>query len=405
MGSFSYTCKLTGVPITSGEPAVLIPIKPSGKLYDNSEKSLSEYGKTCLVSNDGARLKFNPCWFPIRLNYNDYGSGEDIVKDDNTEVLEKYYNLPIETLVEIITSHRKDDGYDDALDEIKDQENPGEYGAPNYQDRYKELLNISGMWVHGTVYDELVKEQDHSTTSWGFPLDLGMPEILISFGFTEIEEDPKEARYKRQFEKDGLVVNSDGTWLHVKDTNGIYDLVNLQDYCKSEGVTIDISNHENKSSWELLNDFFIPTIDNLDGDRGLLLSMSTKSMGTILRELMADGMDEEDAADLAFELKHGMMSESKKKIAYRLLNFGCNEHSVKNPITRAYFEAVKEGKLRDVVRDFWRFDSYMYPTGRFYDIIGTSPQCGDAISVKRVLEAALVAVAPQVAQEEEYANE
>lgn len=84
MGHYSMNCKLSHLPITGGTPAVLIIMTPVKNLYNNSEKSLQTYGSTCLVSNDGPRLKFIPCWFPIRGTYNDYGGLEDIIEDDNT---------------------------------------------------------------------------------------------------------------------------------------------------------------------------------------------------------------------------------------------------------------------------------------------------------------------------------
>ena len=119
MGHFSYTCKLSGLPITGSTPAVLIVMKLRKKIYDNSESHLKKFGKTCLISNDGTQVKFQPVWFPIRANYNDYGGTEDIIKDDNTEALEKYYGLTIEQIMDIVTSGRKDDGYDGSLSAIK----------------------------------------------------------------------------------------------------------------------------------------------------------------------------------------------------------------------------------------------------------------------------------------------
>ena len=35
MGSFSFTCQLSGLPITSGEKAVIIPIIPKDHWWDN----------------------------------------------------------------------------------------------------------------------------------------------------------------------------------------------------------------------------------------------------------------------------------------------------------------------------------------------------------------------------------
>ena len=53
-----------------------------------------------------------------------------------------------------------------------------------------------------------------------------------------------------------------------------------------------------------------------------------------------------------------------------------------------YYQACKDGKLRDVLRQFWAFDNYLYATGTFYDIVGTSPQDGEIKMVKEVLDIA-----------------
>jgi hypothetical protein len=39
---------------------------PTGKMYDNSDETLVKYGKTYMCSNDGPRMKYSPCWFPIK---------------------------------------------------------------------------------------------------------------------------------------------------------------------------------------------------------------------------------------------------------------------------------------------------------------------------------------------------
>jgi len=44
MGHFSYSCKLTGLPITSGTPIALVVMKHNGKIYKYSDESLQKYG-------------------------------------------------------------------------------------------------------------------------------------------------------------------------------------------------------------------------------------------------------------------------------------------------------------------------------------------------------------------------
>ena len=50
--------------------------------------------------NDGSFRFWRPFGLPIHGEYDDYGSIENIVKDKNTEALEKYFEMPIEAIVE-----------------------------------------------------------------------------------------------------------------------------------------------------------------------------------------------------------------------------------------------------------------------------------------------------------------
>ena len=66
MGHFSYTCQLSGVPITDGTRAVLLPLFPKkGMGYDASTEKLSKIGKGSLITNDGPNLYFYELFFPI----------------------------------------------------------------------------------------------------------------------------------------------------------------------------------------------------------------------------------------------------------------------------------------------------------------------------------------------------
>jgi hypothetical protein len=50
--------------------------------------------------------------------------------------------------------------------------------------------------------------------------------------------------------------------------------------------------------------------------------------------------------------------------------------------------AAKEGRLKDNLLRFWKFDNYMYACGRYYEIVGTSPQDGLHQTVLKVLTVA-----------------
>jgi len=83
-------------------------------------------------------------------------------------------------------------------------------------------------------------------------------------------------------------------------------------------------------------------------------------------------------------------------LTYYFLNGKFNEYGIKNPMTPIYVKSAIDGKLNDIVGDFWKFDSYMYIMGVFYDIVGTAPQDGEFKEVKKVLEIALDVINEQI---------
>lgn len=413
MGHFSHNCKLTGLPITSGK-AVLIVMKPQDNLWDNSEQKLRKYGKTYMCSNDGPRLKYIPCWFPIMGEYDTYGRLENIVHDDNTVILEEYYGLTIEELVDIVCSSRKDDGYDGVLNKIKVKPNPDydDYNKPQYDEKYKELVRLSGMWVHGDLYEQLTKEK--IVDQWENSLDLGTPQILTALGFKEL---PKRGRgrYNRNFEKDGLIVKSDGTWLEIPNEH-IYRLKDFKKYCKRKGVDIDIEDLDKKDLYEQIFDYVIPTFEipqkikqltkeELEGYKKLFKNIRTKIDD---EENVNVDDDEEFMEFISSVLERTSLDNSYagSRVYKMFLNtdsFGSSK--ISNPLTPIYMEKAKEGKLRDNIIRFWRFDQYMFACGKYYEIVGNGPQDGEHRLVHKVLKTAISILENEISEFEEYEDE
>jgi len=155
MGHFSHSCGLTGLPVTGGDDVVLVLFVPRANAYDNEMKHLRKYGTTYMCSNEGTKLFFKPCMFPIKGKYDEYGGIEDIVETDATRIAAEHYGITIQEIAAILTCGRKDDGYDDALDPIRDKSRPqrddnGEV-TPAYQKKYDSLLRMSGMWVRREI--------------------------------------------------------------------------------------------------------------------------------------------------------------------------------------------------------------------------------------------------------------
>jgi hypothetical protein len=91
MGCFNQSCFISHLDIQHGDKCAVFPaLKP-------------KYGDL----NDHAFQHWHPFCLPIYGEYNDYGSLENIEKNENTKALEKYFELTIEQIVEAICG-RKD---------------------------------------------------------------------------------------------------------------------------------------------------------------------------------------------------------------------------------------------------------------------------------------------------------
>ncbi len=363
MGSFSYTCILTGVPITSGRKAVIIPMLPKGNWYDNSEAALRKVGKDNFCSNDASNVFFDESCFPIKGEYDDYGRLEEIVKDDNTAILEKFYGLSIEDIVSVLCDGRKDeDGKDTFSDanKILDRKNP----------RHMELLRTSITWMNGDVYEKLANAEykDYSDK-----LDLGNHGLLLGLGFKYAGEDKTVERYQKVYEKDGLQIHSDGTWIHISNKESIYSLSDFKKYCKKKKVSIDITEMNKQGYYGQVYDYILPTLKkdkkkspSLDPDEGNAEELVT-------RMVMGD--------------RHG---------ASRLSKLVAKISGVKptiNTVKDLYYEELINTKnptlLRNNIIEWHTVKRYFYPLGRYLYPIGTSDQCGDFKMAQIALQAAL----------------
>ena len=110
MGSFSVACGITKLTISCGDRCLLLPlIIPES--FDSKEFKMTRENYV-RIRAEHMFLHNTDMWepfcFPIRGEYNDYGSIENIEKDKNTEILEKYLGISIEDFVSLITDGRRD---------------------------------------------------------------------------------------------------------------------------------------------------------------------------------------------------------------------------------------------------------------------------------------------------------
>lgn len=361
MGHFSMCCGLSGLPITGGTPAMLVLMEPSnyGEKYLENEL-FGKYGTSYLCSNETTRVMYTPVAYPIRGVYDSYGRLEDIVECDNTAAISERFGLTIQEIVDVVTSGRKDDGYDDNLDCVKDSANPGEYGKPRYQKQHSDMLRLSAMWIHAGFYD-LVTSQRPDLYLWDDSLHMGEPCILEFLGFKKVGQ--TSGRYKDVWEKDGFQVNSDGTWI----SGSIYSPKELK---KKATCEIDIS--ELSAMGEVAQTFKIK------------IPWMMKEWG---------GIDKIIAANNDFVWGSIMLPEQVKSL---LLDRGRYSSDRKNPMMPIYLRMASEGKLLDDAQKFWRFDHYMYSMGKYYNVIGTSPQDGSHKDVLWIHQCASAAISGDI---------
>lgn len=154
MGSFNATCSLSDLTISCGDECLLFPLLPA--TYDVDKRGYIRIEPSSMyVSNEGAYMFFAPMSFPIRGQYNDYGSIEDIIEDENTKAIENYFGMTIEQFVSIITDGRK--GMDDS-----------------YSDTFQVFAINKKLFEYNTHLDE---------------------KFLLSIGFEIIDEKEKEYRH------------------------------------------------------------------------------------------------------------------------------------------------------------------------------------------------------------------
>ena len=91
MGSFYSSCSISGMTLSHQKTSILL-------LTPNAE-SFSEH-LNMIVSNDGCQAFFSPFGFTIHGIYDDYGYITNIKRDKNVEMLEEYFGVDIESILQ-----------------------------------------------------------------------------------------------------------------------------------------------------------------------------------------------------------------------------------------------------------------------------------------------------------------
>lgn len=193
MGSWSVCCGISNIAITSGNECCILPIKKSV---------------------DSETREWKPATLPIFGRYNDYGGIEDIVKDDNTEFIEKHFGVSIDDFCTFLVDGKFTYDRDEAKDVTKNIKN------------IEEIQDWRFMWIDKQVYDYMKIFNDKWYKGHN---DYGTPKFMELFGFELVAEtklafknyDPK--RFCKLYRnKDGVEFFSDGKTLLATGEKGSY---------------------------------------------------------------------------------------------------------------------------------------------------------------------------------------
>lgn len=108
MGSFSVTDLISGSTIMPGQKTSIQLLVPSYG-YNSGFKKF----KNIVVCDNMSQIFFSPFVFPIHGVYNDYGFINNIQRNHNVELLEKHFEMSIESIFETVVNksiyEQKDD--------------------------------------------------------------------------------------------------------------------------------------------------------------------------------------------------------------------------------------------------------------------------------------------------------
>ena len=91
MGSFYSTCSVCSMTLVNEPTSIILLVRTLSGDLDEC--------KDMIVSNDGCQSIYAPFSFPIHGVYDDYGNIREIKKDMNTDMLENYFGIDIDLIV------------------------------------------------------------------------------------------------------------------------------------------------------------------------------------------------------------------------------------------------------------------------------------------------------------------
>lgn len=452
MGCFNVACSVSNVSISHHTKTAFIPLLPKHfpwkKVHELENKTSLTY----------ANHYYNPFCLPIFGEYNDYGSLENIIENDNTKAVEDFFGISIQEFIDIVRSGRDiKSNYGDLFETFgiyktffKSHENsisednllligfektdteklkfPGKdilisldgkkinffnsnndllsttsghntrrdlneyfYKYTGYylnvskdnQERVTILSNLSGMYVHADIFDELVMFDFQETTLKNGKLPF---ETLLDYGFQLVNKTKVADKVITEFKKESYPVK-------ITHDGRFYEIVHLETGKKAPyvmeigeffdiwerytGEVNDISRFSLVSKFEPMFDSFSAWLRG-DSDEGDYFAED------ILKDL--EVITDQNEID---SLKR-MLAHNRKM---RFHNF--KEHEFGHFFEgwkyfgTMYADLIKEGKLKEELIRFINFSSSMFSCNRFYFPTTSGEQHGNHSASKMLLEKSL----------------
>jgi hypothetical protein len=227
MGSWSVSCGISNIAITSGNKCVLLPLKKS------KGSETRNWQAACL---------------PIFGEYNDYGGIEEIDEDDNTKLIEEHFGITIAEFCEFLVDGKFTYERDEA-DEILQKIN-----------KIDNVEEMRFMWIDRQVYDFMIINHDKYYKGYN---NYGTPEMLKLLGFEFVEKsdsfknyDPK--RFNQLWKKGDVEVFSDNINI-LKNDRYVYhfgkgDESSIETYFEVPKELEYLKNISKAESWRLMGD-------------------------------------------------------------------------------------------------------------------------------------------------------
>ncbi len=382
MGSFNVAGTMSNISIGPGRKVVFIPLLPTRYMY-NGEGDISIHPQTMIVSNDGAAAYFSPRFLPIVGEYNDYGSIENIERDENVEYIEEYFGVEIDSFIGYLTAQQ------DMTETTKNR--LGEKKA-------KELQSLSGMFEVYDVYKKMIQytiEEDDAFESCQLT-----PHVLKMLGFKEQKKKTDDKRFSRKFIRPDIKeieVHSDGSFargfsVEKNDYLAAYTPRFFQEELSDMGIKIpELNDLKGVSHYSILFDEKLKEMKNQPNE----IDEIDEIMETVEKELLEDKQTPAEKIKEKLDKIRGLFEDQ-----FALKNNAFLNRSAILPFYRMDYALNKRFKNQYV--ELLEFAKIMFCTNNFFFPAMNGEQDGNLEATKKLANVVLEYVKENEWKDEEY---